>query len=75
MLSNLVIAVSLNSVLSLIMQSEIAEDFNDLGKLLLGGFAAAVAIAIAFTFIKLRLREKRPQSTQFISISESQNKD
>lgn len=42
-------------------------DFQDLGKWLLGGFAAAIVVAIALTLIKLRLREKRPP-TQVISI-------
>ena len=42
-------------------------DFQDLGKWLLGGFAAAIVEAIALTIIKLRLREKRPP-TPIISI-------
>ena len=43
------------------------DDFQDLGKWLLGGFAAAIVVAVAMTLIKLRLREKRPPS-QVISI-------
>ena len=46
-----------------------ASDFNDLGKLLLGGFVLAVGVAIAFTFVKLRLREKKPPAAEFISIN------
>ena len=44
-------------------------DFNDLGKLLLGGVAAAVVFAVFFTFVRLRLRDKNPQPPAFISIS------
>jgi hypothetical protein len=44
-------------------------DFNDLGKLLLGGVAAAIVFAVAFSFVRLRLREKNPQPSSFISIS------
>jgi len=44
-------------------------DFNDLGKLLLGGVVAAIVFAVGFTFIRLRLREKNPQPSNFISIS------
>ena len=44
-------------------------DFNDLGKLMLLGFAAAIVFALAFTFVRLRLREKNPQQPGFISIS------
>ena len=43
--------------------------FDDLGKLLLGGTVAAIVIAIGFTLIRLRMREKRPQTSNFISIS------
>ena len=51
------------------IQEEVAEDFNDLGKLLLGGFALAVAVAIALSFVRLRLRDKKVPTSQFISIS------
>lgn len=43
-------------------------DFNDLGKLLLGGVAAAIVFAVGFTLIRLRLREKSPKPSHFISI-------
>jgi len=46
--------------------------FNDLGKLLLGGVAAAIVFAVAFTFVRLRLRDKRPPTSSFISISASE---
>ena len=49
-------------------------DFNDLGKLLIGGVAAAVVLAVGFTLIRLRLREKSPRPSHFISIG-STHKD
>ena len=64
----LVLAFDFLLAFNLIQESEIAADFNELGKLLLGGFAAAVVVALAFTFIKLRLRERRPPTTDFLSI-------
>jgi hypothetical protein len=57
------------------MQEEIASDFNDLGKLLLGGFALAVAVAIALTFVRLRLRDKKVPTSAFISISSVEPKE
>lgn len=53
----------------LFIQEELATDFNDLGKLLLGGFVLAVAVAIALTFVRLRLRNKKAPTSEFISIS------
>jgi len=44
-------------------------DFNDLGKLLLGGVAAAIVFALAFTFVRLRLRDNQPPTSSFLSIS------
>ena len=60
-----------NSVLlmSLLQETQVPTDFDDLGKLLLGGFAAAVVFALGFTFVRLRMREKTPQTSDFISIS------
>lgn len=43
-------------------------NFNDLGKLLLGGVATAIVCAIAFTVVRLKIREKRPATSSFISI-------
>ncbi len=56
------------SFLVINLQDDTASDFQELGRMLLGGFVAAVAIAIAFTFIRLRMRDKKPPA-QFISIS------
>lgn len=55
------------TVIGLIQETQ--TDFQDLGKLLLGGVAAAIVVAIAFTYIRLRLRDKKPQTSPFISIA------
>jgi hypothetical protein len=59
--------------LFLIVSDVAASDFDDIGKLMLGGFLAAIAVALLFTFIKLRLRDKRPRGSDFLSIN-SQDK-
>jgi hypothetical protein len=33
------------------------------------GVAAAIVVAIAFTLVRFRLRDKKPQTSNFISIS------
>ena len=48
---------------------ENAAQFDDLGKLLLGGVAAAIVVAVGFTLVRFRLRDKKPQASSFISIS------
>jgi hypothetical protein len=52
-----------------------ATDFNDLGKMLLGGFALAIAVAVLLVFVKLRFRDKHPQKADFISISNVTDKE
>jgi hypothetical protein len=44
-------------------------NFDDLGKLLLGGVVAAIVVAVGFTVVRFRLRDKKPQTSNFISIS------
>jgi hypothetical protein len=51
------------------MLQENAGNFDDLGKLLLGGVAAAIVVAAGFTLVRFRLRDKKPQASSFISIS------
>ena len=64
-----------NSVCLISFIQEAQTDFNDLGKLLLGGVAAAIVFAVGFTFVRLRMREKNPQPSDFISISAPQEKN
>ena len=61
--------LNIHTLATLLIQEEIATDFNDLGNLLLGGFGLAVAVAIALTFVRLRLRDKKAPTSEFISIS------
>ena len=51
---------------------ETATEFNDLGKLMLGGLAAAILIAAALTVVRLKLRGKKPPPS-FISITATDN--
>ncbi len=58
-----------NSLALISLLQEETGAFNDLGKLLLGGVAAAIVVAVAFTFVRFRLRDKKPPTSNFISIS------
>lgn len=57
-----------------LFQQDATSDFQDLGKLLLGGFVLAAGGGIAFTVIRLRMREKKPPAAEFISISDFQRR-
>lgn len=46
-----------------------ATDFDDLGTMLLGGFAIAIAVAVLLVFVKLRFRARNPEKVEFLSIS------
>jgi hypothetical protein len=59
----------------LALTEEASTDFNDLGKLMLAGLAAAIVFALGFTFIRFKLRDKSPQTSNFISIRSTQEKD
>ena len=48
-------------------------NFDDLGKLLLGGVVAAIVVAVGFTLVRFRLRDKKPQTSNFISINSEKN--
>ena len=66
----LLVPLCLNSLILIsLLQETSPTDFNDLGKLLLGGVAAAILIAIGFTVVRFRLRDKKPPTSSFISIS------
>ena len=71
----LIFVIVYNCVLLLNVIQEMHTDFNDLGKLMLGGIVAAIMFAVAFTFVRLRLREKNPQPSTFISISAQREED
>jgi len=66
----LLVPLCLNSlVLISLLQETTPTNFDDLGKLLLGGVAAAIVFAVGFTLVRFRLRDKKPQRSSFISIS------
>jgi hypothetical protein len=58
-----------------LLQDHTTGAFDDLGKLLLGGVAAAIVCAVAFTFVPFRLRDKKPPTSSFISISSATDDD
>lgn len=52
-----------------LLQENATSSFDDLGKLLLGGVAAAIVVAVGFVLVQFRMRDKKPQTSNFISIS------
>ena len=48
--------------------------FNDLGKLLFGGLAAAILVGIAVSVIVRKRKGSHAQTSQFVSISETDRK-
>jgi hypothetical protein len=60
-------------VLLILLQESVATDFNDLGKLLLGGVAAATAVAVALVLVRFKLQDKKPPASKFISINSPPN--
>lgn len=61
------------ALLSLLQENPVASNFDDLGKLLLGGMAAAVVVAVAFILVRIKLQDKKPPTSNFISISPPNN--
>ena len=59
----------LNTLVLISFLQETNTNFDDLGKLLLGGVGAAIVFAVGFTVVRFRLRDKKPQTSGFISIS------
>jgi hypothetical protein len=64
-----------NALVLINLLQENTTAFDDLGRLLLGGVAAAIVVAVGFTFIRFRLRDKKPPTSSFISISSPTDKD
>lgn len=62
-------------LINLFQEATTTTAFDDLGKLLLGGVAAAILCAVGFTLVRFRLRDKKPQTSGFISISSAGEKD
>ena len=57
------------------LTEQVETSFDDLGKLMLGGVSAAVLIAVAFTLVRFRLRDKKPPTSNFISINAPQERE
>jgi high-affinity Fe2+/Pb2+ permease len=56
-------------LLMTLLQENPTSSFDDLGKLLLYGVAAAIVVAVGFTVVRFRMRDKKPPTSNFISIS------
>ena len=65
----IVFPLCLNSLVLISFLQETTTNFDDLGKLLVGGVVAAIVVAVGFTLVRFRLRDKKPQTSSFISIS------
>ncbi len=52
-----------------LLQENATSSFDDLGKLLLGGMAAAIVVAVGFVLVQFRMRDKKPPTSSFISIN------
>jgi hypothetical protein len=52
-----------------LIQENATSGFEDLGKLLLGGMAAAIVVAVGFVLVQFRMRDKKPPTSNFISIT------
>jgi Na+-translocating ferredoxin:NAD+ oxidoreductase RnfD subunit len=72
-------AVLISSTLNLSCAAFIVSDcdecgFNDLGKLLFGGLAAAILVGIAISVIVRKRKDSRAQTSEFVSIRETDRK-
>ena len=65
----LIFQLCINMLLLVELFQETSTNFDDLGKLLLGGVAAAIVLAVGFTVLRFRLRDKKPPTSNFISIN------
>ena len=52
-----------------LLQENATSSFDDLGKLLLGSVAAAIVVAVGFVLVQFRMRDKKPPTSNFISIN------
>jgi high-affinity Fe2+/Pb2+ permease len=57
-------------LLMTLIQENATSSFDDLGKLLLYGVAAAIVVAVGFTVLRFRMRDKKPPTSPFISITD-----
>lgn len=57
-------------LMTLLQENTATSSFDDLGKLLLYGVAAAIVVAVGFTVVRFRMRDKKPPTSNFISITD-----
>lgn len=57
-------------LMTLLQENAATSSFDDLGKLLLYGVAAAIVVAVGFTVVRFRMRDKKPPTSNFISITD-----
>lgn len=57
-----------------LLQSDISSDFNDLGHMLLGGFALALVLAVLLAYVKLKTRDTNA-ARPLLSINPQADKD
>lgn len=57
-------------LMTLLQENATTSSFDDLGKLLLYGVAAAIVVAVGFTVVRFRMRDKKPPASNFISITD-----
>jgi hypothetical protein len=57
-------------VLMTLIQENATSSFDDLGKLLLYGLVTAIVVAVGFTVVRFRMRDKKPPTSNFISITD-----
>lgn len=63
------LACEMIALIIVLQETSATTDFNDLGKLLLGGVAAAIVVAVALTLVRFKLQDKKPPTSNFISIN------
>ncbi|HYV12115.1 MAG TPA: hypothetical protein VE980_14540 [Pyrinomonadaceae bacterium] len=56
--------------MTLLQENTATSSFDDLGKLLLYGVAAAIVVAVGFTVVRFRMQDKKPPTSKFISITD-----
>ena len=61
------------ALLTLLQENPVANSFDDLGTLLLGGMAAAVVVAVGFILVRFKLQDRKPPTSNFISINPPPN--
>ena len=62
-------------MLALLLLLQETTDFNDIGKLMLGGFGAAIILAVAFVFFRLKMQERKPPKSSFTTISSHEHRE